>query len=209
LGGHFYSESGEDLLFLQLIDKLMLEDPTYLDIGVCHPVIRNNTYMLYERGYKKGVLVEPNPDMCKLIKNYRPENILLNMGACADESQSLKYYISSNLSYVGHNTFDETEAKACGFTKYLDIPVDNINHIIEEYCDGAVDILDVDTEGMDLRLISALDTEKYRIKVICVETLVCGDDLLSKVLKEKGYVHFAASSINGIYVKKELMANMY
>ena len=84
MGG--YSESGEDLLFLQLTDRLKLEDPTYLDIGVCHPVIRNNTYMLYERGYKKGVLVEPNPDMCELIKKYRPENILLNIGACADES---------------------------------------------------------------------------------------------------------------------------
>jgi len=46
-----------------------------------------------------------------MIKNYRPENTLLNISACADESQSLRYYISSNPSFVGHNTFDKAEAK--------------------------------------------------------------------------------------------------
>ena len=69
--------------------------------------------------------------------------------------------------------------------------------------------MDVDTEGMDLRLIGALDTKKYNIKVICIETLICGDDLMGKILEGKGYVHFAASAINGIYVKKELVASIY
>lgn len=201
-GGYYYSESGEDILFMQLIDKLNLKNPVYLDIGVCHPVIRNNTYMLYEHGYKKGILVEPNPDMCRLIKEYRPDNTLLNMGACADESQSLRYYVSSNLSYVGHNTFDKEEANICGFTKYLDIPVDHINHIIEKYCGGMVDILDVDTEGLDLSLIRALDTEKFRIKVICVETAICSGNLVEKVLEDKGYIHFAESENNGIYIAR-------
>ena len=210
VGGRcYYSESGEDLLFMQMIDKLNLQDPTYLDIGVCHPVIRNNTYMLYEHGYKKGVLVEPNPDMCKLIKEYRPDNTLLNMGACADESQLLRYYTSSIPSIIGHNTFNEAEAKICGFTKYLDIPVDNINHIIEIYCSGMLDILDVDAEGMDYSLISALDTERYGIKMICVETAICGNDLVDEVLEEKGYVHFASTRNNGIYLAKKLLTGKY
>lgn len=207
-GKRFYSECGEDLLFMQMIDKLGLKNPSYLDIGVCHPVIRNNTYMLYEHGYRKGVLVEPNPDMCRLIREYRPGNVLLNMGACADESQSLKYYISSNPSMMGHNTFSE-EAGKCGFTNYLTIPVANINHIIETYCSGTLDILDLDAEGMDGSLISALDTERYRIKMICVETVICGNDLVGKVLGEKGYVHFASTGNNGIYLAKELLAGVY
>ncbi len=191
---------------MQLIDKFKLYDPTYLDIGVCHPVIRNNTYMLYEHGYKKGVLVEPNPDMCRLIREYRPDNTLLNMGACADDSQFLRYYISPNPSCVGHNTFDKAEAKRWGFTKHLDIPVNNINCIIETYCNDTVDILDVDTEGMDLSLIKALDTERYKIKIICAETLICGDDLIGEVLEKKGYVHFASTRNNGIYLAKDLLA---
>lgn len=203
-GYYFYSESGEDLLFMQMVDKLHLEDPVYLDIGVCHPVIRNNTYMLYERGYKNGILVEPNPDMCRLIKEYRPGNVLLNMGACADESQALRYYVSSNPSIVGHNTFSEIQAKRLGFTCYSDIPVKHINDIIETYCDGKVDILDLDTEGMDLSLINALDTKRYNIKIICAETAICGDNSVKKVLEEKGYVHFTGSWSNGIYLKKEL-----
>ena len=210
LGGEdrkFYSESGEDLLFIQLIHKLALKDPIYLDIGVCHPVIRNNTYLLYENGYKNGILVEPNPDMCSLIKEYRPENVLLNMGACADESQSLRYYLSPQLSYRGHNTFDEKEAKKLGFTDYMDIGVANINEIIETYCKTTPDILDLDTEGMDFELIQALDTRKYRIKMISVETAVCGQKSINQLLEEKGYVHFASTRNNGIYLAKELMVN--
>lgn len=207
-GQSFYSESGEDLLFMRLIERLGLKDPVYLDIGVCHPVIRNNTYMLYENGYRKGILVEPNPDMCKLIRKYRPDNTLLNMGACADESKSLKYFMSSNPSYVGHNTFSETAAKECGFKDYLEIPVDHINHIIKKYCGGVVDILDLDTEGMDLELISVLDTEKYGIKIICAEVAICGDDLIGKVLEEKGYVHFSSSRNNGIYLAKALLNSL-
>lgn len=202
-GGHFYSKEGEDLLFIQLIQKLGLKNPSYLDIGVCHPVIRNNTYMLYTYGFKKGVLVEPNPDMCKLIREYRPENILVNMGACADESQSLRYYRSPRASFIGHNTFDAEEAAKMGFTDYQDIQVDNINHIIETYCGSAPDILDLDAEGMDFALIRALDTDRYRIKMICVETIMCGNDSMNKLLEEKGYVHFAATGNNGIYLAEE------
>lgn len=204
-GVDFYSKEGEDLLFMQLIKKLGLKDPSYLDIGVCHPVIRNNTYMLYANGFKKGVLVEPNPDMCELIREYRPENILVNMGACADESKSLRYYRSPNASFVGHNTFDEKEAARMGFIDYQDVPVDNINHIIETCCGSAPDILDLDTEGMDFSLVRALDTDRYRIKMICVETIMCGDDAMNELLEEKGYAHFAATRNNSIYVSKELL----
>lgn len=200
----FYSESGEDLLFMQLIDRLELNDPVYFDVGVCHPIIRNNTYMFYENGYKNGILIEPNPDMCKLIKGYRPENILLNIGACMDESKSLKYYVSSNPLFRGHNTFDEKEAKKFGLIESQDIHVENINTIIEKYCKSIPDILDLDTEGMDYDLIKALNTEKYRIKMICVEVSVCGESLMNKLLNEKGYMHFTSTGINGIYLEKEL-----
>lgn len=145
--------------------------------------------------------------MCRLIKEYRPQNVLLNIGACADESQSLRYYMSSQLSYRGHNTFDKSEAKKLGFTDYMDIGVMNINHIIKTYCETIPDILDLDAEGMDYELIQALDTEKYHIKMICVETAVCGGKSINQLLEEKGYIHFASTRNNGIYLAKELMVN--
>ena len=30
---------------------------------------------------------------------------------------------------------------------------------------------------------------------------MCGDDLIGEVLEKKGYVHFASSKINGIYLE--------
>ena len=53
--GHFYSTEREDLIIVNMLDKLGAQNPTYMDIGVCHPVIRNNTYLLYEVNNKSFI----------------------------------------------------------------------------------------------------------------------------------------------------------
>lgn len=60
---HSYSRDNKDRIILNLVKKMNMEDFTYMDIGVCHPVVQNNTYLFYEAGHYNGVLVEPNPTM--------------------------------------------------------------------------------------------------------------------------------------------------
>lgn len=43
--------------------------------------------------------------------------------------------------------------------------------------------------------------------MISVETAVCGQKSINQLLEEKGYVHFASTRNNGIYLAKELMVN--
>jgi len=167
-----YSENGEDILIMDILEKIGVDNPYYVDIGVCHPVIRNNTYMFYERGYKEGLLIEPNCDMCKLIKEYRSENIVANVGACGEAmvQKSMKYYMPINKSYRGHNTILYDIAKKGGFEdNYAEIPVININELLKEYCNQSPDFIDIDTEGMDYEILRALDLKRYHAKVICVE----------------------------------------
>lgn len=200
-----YSEANEDLVILELLKRMEIRNPTYIDLGVCHPIIRNNTYMLYEQGYTDGILIEPNVDMCRLISEYRPKNKLLQIGVTGDKNEgNLRYYMSHNKSYRGHNTFLKEVADEQGFSdNYRDIPVYNINRVIEDNCREIPDLLDIDTEGMDYRILKGLDLKKYRFKIICVEEWRQMEERFIDIFETNGYVHYMSCGGSKIYVAKE------
>ena len=199
-----FSENYEDVIFLEVMKRLGIDSPYYVDIGVCHPVLRNNTYLMYEKNMCDGLLVEPNLEMCELIEEYRPHNTLVRGGVCGGVTQTLKYYMNSEKSWVGHNTFSYEEAVSLNIqNNYIEMKAYNINEFFEIYAEKCPDILDIDVEGMDEEVIRALDTERFRAKIISIEELVCGS--MRQIMESKGYVHFAGTAINGIYVAKEIL----
>lgn len=200
-----FSENYEDVIFLDVMKRLGIDNPYYVDIGVCHPVLRNNTFLMYEKELYDGLLVEPNVEMCELIEEYRPRNTLIRGGVCGGASQTLKYYINSEKSWSGHNTFSYEEAVELNIQDhFIEMEVYNINEFFEKYAKRCPDILDIDVEGMDEEVIMALDTQKFHAKIISIEELVCGS--MKQIMENKGYVHFARTDINGIYVAKEVLS---
>jgi Methyltransferase FkbM domain len=56
--------------------------------------------------------------------------------------------------------------------KVIKMPLVPINQIIEENFHGkAPDFLSTDVEGLDLAILKTLDFQRFRPKVICVETI--------------------------------------
>lgn len=198
-----YSAGNEDIILFEAAKKFKIIHPFYVDIGVCHPVIRNNTYLFYENGFYDGLLIEPNHDMCELASVYRPKNKIVPVGACAGKDGVLKYYIHPDPSYKGYNTFNVEKARTEGFeNSFVEVSTININDLLKENCTQSPDILDIDTEGMDYELINELDTEMFRIKIICLE----GERrTFDKLLGEKGYIHYASTVENNIYIAQELL----
>ena len=199
-----FSTDREDRIMFGMLKMLGLDRFSYMDIGVCHPVVRNNTYLFYENGVVDGILVEPNPVMCELARVYRPKNRIVQCGAAANSgSEKLFYYQSPNSP--GLNTFSKEIAMERGIDKNpLEIPVIPINRIIEENFETYPDVLDIDTEGMDIELIQALDTDCFKIKIICAER--CGlSREFRKLFRDKGYLHFASTKENEIFLREELI----
>lgn len=202
-----YSEKEEDIIIMDVVRQLNLKSPYYIDIGVCHPVIRNNTYMLYENGFKEGLLIEPNIDMCNLAREYRPENTIVEAGACGKIGVGgvMRYYTNPNLSHRGLNTFNEERAKRDGFSNnYRTVPVYNVNDILSKYVSREPDIIDIDVEGWDLDIMEELDTNKFRAKFICLEEYGRVKKARELMIK-KGYVHFGSNELDGMYIAKELL----
>jgi len=65
-----YSQAGEDVVVMHLLNDIGIKQIKYLDIGANKPTFGSNTYLFYSRG-NTGVLVEADPSLIPRLKIYR------------------------------------------------------------------------------------------------------------------------------------------
>jgi FkbM family methyltransferase len=214
-GFRTYSQSGEDrvveytFIYLKLYNKQI----TYLDIGAHDPIIINNTYLFYMNGCR-GVLVEPNPEMCRKLRAIRPGDTTLVAGIGVSAVSQADYYVMSESSW---NTFSKEEAEhqvkatngQVSINYVMKMPLLDVNEVIAKHFKGAPSFISVDAEGLHLAILKAIDYQRFRPKIICVETLVSGsNDSISEIpefMVTKGYVARGGSFVNTIFVDSEIL----
>jgi FkbM family methyltransferase len=175
-----FSQCGEDRILAFLFSQLGIPTPRYLDVGTWHPCTGNNTYLFYLTG-AKGVCVEPNPDLASLIREKRPRDKLLNVGVSAEKPGPCRYYLFEDCQY---NTFDAEEAAARArscrqpILKEVSLPVVSLESILTDYFPDGLELLSLDTEGLDLTLLKSLNYKRHRPLAICVETVGFSETLV-------------------------------
>ena len=207
-----YSQCGEDLIIRFLFKALNITNPSYLDIGAHDPVYENNTYLFYRQGCR-GVCVEPNPVVFRLLKHSRRRDTCLNVGVGSRKGLA-DYYVMTASTL---NTFSKKEAQRVHETTHAKIdrvtqlPMVPVNEIIEENFDAPPNLLSLDVEGLEKEILTGLDLARIRPHVICVETLsfeseLCHahkrNDLVDLVLSQN-YVLYADTYVNSIFVAQE------
>jgi FkbM family methyltransferase len=193
-----YSGSGEDrivMAWLQTVYGLTLDRIRYCDIGANHPHKLSNTFALYQRG-ARGVLVEPDPDQARLLRNARPRDIVLNVGAAFDDRRMAKLKRFSNRVF---NTFSEKQADLVlareGSFNEIEIELVPTNDILSAHFDNDLHFLSIDAEGVDLAILQSIDLGRFLPKIICIEASADFDN----TLKPHGYTLTARTPDNVIY----------
>ena len=206
-----YSQCGEDLIVKFIFDILKIQNPSYIDIGAHHPNYISNTALFYENG-SRGINIEPDPSLFKNFLTARKEDINLNIGI-GNKNEILDFYIISSPSL---NTFSKTEAENYNLegnykiTSVEKIKVRTLEDILIEHNGGIFpNFLSLDAEGIDEIIIKSIDFDKNYPIVICIETISfsnSGNGLknkdLIKFIEEKGYLYYADTNINSIFVKE-------
>jgi FkbM family methyltransferase len=207
-----WSQSGEDLIVKYIFDVIGVGQPSYMDIGAHHPFYLNNTALFYENG-SRGINIEPDPVLIKAFIAHRKEDVNLNIGI-SDQKSVLDFYIINNPVL---NTFSRQEAE--NYHKEGDyhivekkkISVDTVNAVLTEYRQGKFpDFLTIDAEGIDEIVLKSIDFKANFPTVICVETISFSNSGMGKknlelieFLKSRGYILYADTNINSIFVRKE------
>jgi FkbM family methyltransferase len=204
-----YSQSGEDLIIQFIFMWLRIEKPSYIDIGAHHPTYLSNTYLFYENG-STGVCVEPDPFLFQTIRKVRKRDVCLNLGAGGGESNKADFFILNSRTL---STFSFPEAQRYAsydgkfIEKVIEVPLVTLNEIIEKYCPNVPNLVSLDVEGMDFKILQNLDFNKYSPEVFCIETLTYTENNTEQKLTEiidfmisKNYFVYADTYLNSIFV---------
>ena len=179
----------EDLNILNFFKEK--RDGFYVDVGCFHPLDRNNTYLLYLKNWR-GINIDISQFSIDLFNFLRPDDFNLHC-AVSEKNQIIKTYFQKDLSQL--STTDEEQAKKVfqGKIKTKEIQSYSLDHIIEnsKFCNKEIDLLDIDVEGADFKVLLGLNFERYKPKLICVEihNKNINDDVIYQFLIKKGYVH--------------------
>lgn len=205
-----YSQCGEDMISDFLFSWLGLKAITYLDIGAHHPKWLSNTYHFYERG-SRGVLIEPDEDLCVDLRQERPHDTILNLAVAASGEDQVNMYVMTSRTL---NTLDRAQAEelVAGGREKIEairsVRLSGINVILREQFDsGKPNFVSLDIEGLDLEILKAWDFEKFRPEVFCVETLTYTEDNSERklveiidLMKSRCYRVYADTYVNTIFV---------
>ena len=141
----------------------------YIDVGCYHPIHRNNTYLLHKNGWS-GINIDIHQFSIDLFNFLRPNDINLNY-AVSDQNGMVEMFYQKKLSQL--STIDEQQAQMSfqGNIKKSKIKSLSLDAILEKtnLIETKIDLLDIDVEGADLRVLKGFTIEKFKPELICVE----------------------------------------
>lgn len=212
-----YSQSGEDSILFYIFKMLNIQyqDITYLDLGANHARDLSNTYFFYERG-ASGVLVDANPKLCEILRRERERDIVINKCVSSDSGQTIDFYIlnGDGLSSMDRSSVNDAIAKnpQLKIEEIIKIKSICVNDILKQhFSHRAPTILNIDIEGYEIEILNSIDFKRYKPLIIICEmipydtSLVVGtkNTEIIDFMKEKGYVEYAFTGINSIFIQKD------
>ena len=164
-----YAMDGEDTA-INVFNK-KLEKGFYVDIGAHHPIQRNNTHLLFKKGWE-GINIDVNKFSIDLFNFLRPEDLNLQI-AVSDKEGEISFFYQKKFSQL--NTTDKGIAKENfqGNFQEKKVKCQTIQNILDnsKYKNKKIDFLNIDVEGAEMKVLNTLNFETYDPSLICVEIL--------------------------------------
>ena len=159
-----YSNWGIDLLIKDIL-KNQKEKGIYIDVGSHHPLINNNTYILYKRGWK-GINIDLDFNSIDMFNYFRPKDHNIQI-ALSNKIGFTDLYFFHNRS--AKNTITKSRGKGAKSIKR--VKTDTLNNIIKnsKINTKKIDFLSIDVEGNELNVLKGLNFKNYRPKIISIE----------------------------------------
>jgi FkbM family methyltransferase len=172
----FYSQCGEDLqiyidFFYPYEDKFK-GCGTYIELGASDGVKFSNTKFFEDELGFKGILIEPVPWFCDVLKKTRPNNHIFNYAISEDEKElDLLVSLGPGGGWVsGLDKYMSPEHKQAWHseTEIIKVQCKKIKNLIELTDLDTIDIFSIDVEGAEYEVLKTFDW-KVPVYVFCIE----------------------------------------
>jgi len=193
--GNYFGEFGEDILINRFFRKK--NDGFYVDIGCYHPIKGSLTYYLYKKGWR-GLNVDLSKVSIDLFKLARPKDYNIH-AAVADFDGETHFFENGMINQ--QNTLENNGANL----KKIKIIAFKLQTLLEKLNIKHIDFLNVDVEGSDYKVISSLDLNKIRPKMICIEENKYDikdiiNDAIQSFMNSNDYFLFSRIGVSSIYI---------
>lgn len=102
-----------------------------------------------------------------------------------DKEDIVRFYAPSDVKSVSHSILNLQQT-----TDYFEAKVDRLSSIMDKLGHTSVDLLKLDIEGAEYKVINSLIEDKCNIKMICVEY----NEIFNRI--DKNYIHRIKNSID-------------
>jgi hypothetical protein len=165
-----FSQEGEDLIIRNVFKGK--RDGFFVDVGAHHPIKLSNTaYMSIFWGWT-GINIDARPGSMKLFGVLRSNDISLERGV-SDQAEELGFYLFDKPEYGTFaldvtNRSHNTKPKLVGTHR---IATSTLTEILDEVMTPGkhIDLLSIDAEGYDYKIVKSLDFAKYKPRLVIVE----------------------------------------
>jgi FkbM family methyltransferase len=156
---HEGSQFGEDELILDMLGSA--PGLVFVEVGAFQPKALSQSWRLEQAGWD-GVLIEPQPDLCRELRGDRRATVI--QAACVGPDQAGKpAYL------VLQGALSKLTAEVDDKANIIEIPTTTLNDILSKLKIGRVDFLSIDTEGSELDVLSGFDIKSYSPRLISIE----------------------------------------
>ena len=163
-----YSNWGIDMMadfFFREINK-----GVFIDIGCHHPMINNNTYPLYKRGWN-GINIDIDYSAIDSFNFLRSKDTNIEIAVSDTIGNSDLFFYHNR---AAKNTL--SKEKGLDAKQIRSIKTTTLNKIIEEsiYKDQKINFLTIDVEGFELNVLRGFDFKKYKPELVVLELIQGG-----------------------------------
>ena len=194
-----YSQGSMDLVLLDVFKNI--NNGIYIDVGCQHPIKNNNTYLLHKKGWS-GVNIDLDKHNIEIFDYNRPNDINLEC-AVSDKIEEVDLYFYHVKSPINTLNKSVSDYQAANVNKIIKITTDTLNNVLEKttYSNKKIDLLTIDVEGNELKVLKGLDLNKFSPFLIVVEFLDLDSkkfeinyNNLNNVLKSELYIYLLSKN---------------
>ena len=162
-----YSMDGEDLVIADYFKNK--QKGFYVDVGCYHPIHNNNTFLLHKKGWN-GINIDIHSFSIELFNYLRPKDLNYNF-AISDKKEMINMFFQKELSQLSTINYRQAQKSLQGLIKEKKIQAFTLNEVFKfsNFENKKIDLLDIDVEGADLKVLQGLTFEKFKPELICVE----------------------------------------
>lgn len=190
-----FSEFGEDLLLWEYFGAR--RDGFFLETGANHPTKCSQTFLFESNGWR-GILVEPIPNNCELLRQKRPRSRIFQFALGAPEQRGrAKFSVAAGND--GLSSF--VPRKGVVVEHVEEVEVRTLDDVLAEAGNPKLDLVSIDVEGAELQVLRGFDLARHQPAVLLVEDHLQGL-AVHRHLVRHGYRLVKRTGLNNWYIPK-------